>query len=130
MRMPPVYNIYVISILNKVLGMNTVKASDIINIREKINAIKKLLNRVLLKKTDMKIQFRINTDKVDTIIEILYIFKTVINKDLHNKKLNCFNVEWLYAFGVCLAIATIAKSADSNKLIINSQTMINIFITP
>ena len=73
MRMPPVYNICVISILNKVLGMNTVKASDIINIREKINAIKKLLNRVLLKKTDMKIQFRINTDKVDTIIEILYI---------------------------------------------------------
>lgn len=80
-----------------VLGINVVNASDIINAKEKKKEIKKLLNRVLVKNADMKIQLRSNTRIIVIIVETFFIFKIVINNDLNDKKVNCFNIEYLYA---------------------------------
>ena len=80
---------------------------------------------MLVKKNNIKIQLNSSTEIIDKIVETLYIFKIVINNDLHNKKMNCFATERRDDFWGYLEFTIIANRDDSNRLIINSQIIVN-----
>lgn len=92
MRMSPEYNICEISMLNKVLGINIVKASDIINTNEKMKEIKKKVKRLFLKNIIKKIKLINKLKSVVKIVELLFMLNIVNNNDLHDKKHNCLKI--------------------------------------